>query len=198
MKAITFNNSASQRIYDEYIKRCRKALATLPDKDSEESLLEINSYIYEYMQHHEQSDETESLRNILERLGPPEEILKEVIAAKKIDQAVKTFNLKHLVQALFLNISNGVVYIILSLLTLLLASFPVMIILKLLYPADTGYFSSGGQHSFGFIRGEKGTEVLGHWFIPLMLVCFAALYCIIILLLKLVHKPGKKILPPNN
>lgn len=191
MKTIEFNNNTSQRIYTDYIKRCRKVLAILPARDCEESLLEINSYIYEYMDNHRQADETESLMNILERLGPPEETLKEVIAAKKIDQAVKTFNIKHLVQALVLNAGNGVVYIVLSVLTLVLACFPVLIVLKLIYPADTGYFSSGGQHSFGFIRGEKGAELLGNWFIPLMLAFCAALYCIIILLLKLVRKKNK-------
>jgi len=188
MKAIEFKNNTAQRIYDDYIKRCRKILSILPAKDAEESLLEINSHIYEYLQHHPEMDESESLLNILERLGALEETLKEVVAAKKIDQAVRTFNIKHLVQALWLNISNGFVYVALSILTLLLTFFPVLILLKLVYPSDTGYFISGKGHDFGFIRGEKGTEMLGHWFIPLMLVFCAALYFLIILLLKLLRK----------
>ncbi len=188
MKPLDFKDRSAKRIYHNYIRRCDKMLNILSAKDKEESLLEINSYIYEYLQDHSSNDELESLLNIIERIGAPEETLKEVIATKKLKQAAQTFQLKHLLQALLLNLSNGVIYVILSILTLLLVAFPIMITLKLIYPADTGYFVGGGQHDFGFIRGDKGEEVMGSWFIPLMIAGCLLLYVFIILLIKVIEK----------
>lgn len=187
MKRISFQNTAAQRVYDDYISRCQHALRTLPASDQEECLMETNSYIYEFMQQQQQEDEITTLLNILERLGSPEITLKEVVAAKKIDQAVKTFNLKHLIQALLLNLRNGIVYIILFIMTILLISFPITIVLKLLYPAETGLHVGNGNFFIGIVdNNDTTTEVLGNWFIPVITVVGLIFYFIIIFLLKIV------------
>ena len=120
MKSLQLDNNSSQRIYDDYIVRCKKSLRILSEEDREDCLLEINSYIYEYLDDNKLNgkDEIENLLNILDRIGIPEETFKELIASKKIEQAVKTFNPKVLMQALFLNIQNGFIYIMLSILFL--------------------------------------------------------------------------------
>ncbi len=187
MKRISFHNTAAQRIYDDYIMRCQRILRTLPASDQEECLMETNSYIYEYMQQHQQEDETNALLNILERLGSPDTTLKEVVAAKKIDQAVKTFNLKHLIQALLLNLRNGFVYVILLMMTILLISFPITIVFKLFYPAQTGLYVGNGDFFIGVDDDQHDTtEVLGNWFIPVISVIGLMSYFIIIFLLKIV------------
>ena len=101
MKLIQFNDAATQRVYQNYINRCKRVVNILSAEDQEDCLMEVNSYIYEYTQNQRNEPEMTSLLNILERMGDPEITLKEVVAGKKIDQAVKTFNLKHLVQAIF-------------------------------------------------------------------------------------------------
>jgi hypothetical protein len=189
MKRIEFFSLEAQRIYDTYISRCVRSLAILSQEDKEDCLMELNSHIYEYIQAHSDDSEITRLLNALDRLGEPELTLREVIAAKKIDQAVRTFNIKHLIQALVLNVRNGLVYIVLSVMTLLLVAFPSLILLKILYPDDTGYFRGNGQNDFGYIVGHEGkTEVLGYWFIPIMLAFCAVLYAVIFLCLKLLRR----------
>lgn len=187
MKLIEFKNTNSQRIYTDYLNRSKRVLRLLSKEDQEDALMELNSYIYEYMQNHQAEDETTALLNILERLGSPETILKEVVAAKKIDQAVKTYNLKHLLVALFLNLRNGVVYIILFILTLLLVCFPLVIILEIMYPDQTGLFIGPHTFFFGTTFPRAGVnEVLGNAFIPVVIILGVIFYFLIIFLLKLV------------
>jgi uncharacterized membrane protein len=187
MKAITFKHDTSQRIYNDYIGRCRRVISILSATDQEDCLMEVNSYIHEYIQNHQEDNETTALLNILDRLGSPETTLKEVVAAKKIDQAVKTFNLKHLVQALLLNLRNGIVYIILFLMTIFLISFPIAIVMELLYPKKTGLFVGKGHFFLGMIDEKLNVpEVLGNWFIPVIILAGLIFYFIIIFLLRIV------------
>lgn len=187
MKLIEFKNTNAQRIYTDYINRSKRVIRILSNEDQEDCLMEINSYIYEYIQNHQNVDETSALLNILERLGSPEITLKEVVATKKIEQAVKTFNLKHLVEALFLNLRNGLVYIVLFVLTLLLVCFPILIVMEILYPAQTGLFMGEKTFFFGMTYPKSGVnEVLGHAFIPVVVMLGVAFYFLIIFLLKLV------------
>jgi len=189
MKLIEFTNTNAKRIYSDYIDRSKRVLRILSENDREDCLMELNSYIYEYLQNHRAEDETTALLNILERLGAPEITLKEVAAARKIDQAVKTFNLRHLIEALLLNLRNGVVYVILFILTLLLLCFPVLIVMELLYPDRTGLFIGEDAFFFGAQSGASDNrEVLGHAFIPVVVLLGAASYFLIIFLLKLVKK----------
>lgn len=190
MKRIEFSSPEAQRIYDNYIRRSARILAILSDEDKEDCLMEINSHIYEFVEAHPHESEITRLLNALERLGEPEQTLREVIATKKIDQAVKTFNLKHLIQALALNFRNGIAYVVLSVMTLLLIAFPSLIVLKIVYPDDTGYFRGNGESNFGYIAvGHEGqTEMLGFWFIPMMLGFCAVFYAIIILCLALLRR----------
>lgn len=189
MKLIEFTNANAKRIYSDYIDRSKRVLRILSENDREDCLMELNSYIYEYLQNHHTEDETTALLNILERLGAPEITLKEVVAARKIDQAVKTFNLRHLIEALLLNLRNGVVYVILFILTLLLLCFPVLAVMELFHPDQTGLFIGEGAFFFGTQSGASvNREVLGHAFIPVVALLGTASYFLIIFLLKLVKK----------
>jgi len=188
MKALQFSSNNAQRVYDDYIHRSRKMLKILSNKDKEDCLLEINSYIYEYMEEHKGTDETEKLLNIIQRLGAPEETLKEVIAAKKTSQAIKTFNPKHLAQALLLNIRNGFIYILLFLLFIMLLGFPVLIVAKIMHPEQVGLYVGPGTFAFGIADDPNTREVLGNWFIPVTIVLTAVLYFSIIFFLKIVNK----------
>jgi len=187
MKSLQLENKSAQRIYNDYIARCSKSLKILSAADKEECLLEINSYIYEYLEANNKNgkDEIENLLNILDRLGIPEETFKELIASKKMNQAVRTFNPKVLVQALFLNIGNGFIYILLSFLFLIEVCFVALIVLKLIYPRRVGLFI--GSHSFviGYSNPQAiETELLGNWFIPAAMIATAVLYFFSLFILK--------------
>lgn len=187
MKPIEFKNQASQRVYNDYMNRCKRVIKILSDSDQQECLMEVNSYIYEYVNNHQHEEELTALLNIIERLGAPEVTLKEVVAGKKISQAVRTFNLKHLIQALLLNLRNGIAYIILFIMTLTLLCFPVVIILEIINPVKTGLWVGKGHFVFGQILPQAGVnEVLGNFFIPVVILLGILLYFLIIFLLKLV------------
>jgi HAAS domain-containing protein len=206
MKAISFDNQSAQRVYNDYIQRCRRATSILSVKDREDVLLEINSHIYEYLSANGTKDEMETLLNVLERLGAPEETLKEIVASKKIGQATLTFNPKHLIQALALNLTNGVIYIVLFVLFLFEIAFPVLIVMKIMYPDRVGLYTKGnggflygyvsqagsGGISVGFSNHAERTEILGSWFIPVTLLVGLLIYTGIILLLKIVKKNKMK------
>lgn len=185
MKPISFNDNTVQRVYNDYINRCTNFLKGLPNEDKEECLMEINSYIFEYLEANKEVDQMNSLLNILERLGAPEVTLKEFVASKKLNQAVKTFNPVFIVQALYLNIKNGIIYSILSILFFIIFALPILVILKLIYPKSVGCFV--GDHSlyFGVIDEHANTvEVLGNGFIPVVILMGIFLYYAIILTLK--------------
>jgi len=106
MKVLNFEQSASQKIYNDYINRIKRTTATLTKEDREDVLLEFNSHIYEGMKRDPGGNEVDRLLNLTENLGSPEEVLKPLIAEKKLQQATKTFNPIHVIKALVLNISN--------------------------------------------------------------------------------------------
>lgn len=188
MKAIEFKNPASQRVYNNYINRCKRVVQILSKADQEECLMEVNSYIYEYITDHRE-DEMTALLNILDRLGDPEITLKEVVASKKIDQAIKTFNVRYLLQALFLNLRNGIAYIVLSFMTIMLVTFPILIVMKIIKPEITGLWVGPHTFFFGITRKQEGIrEIAGNYFIPIAIVTCILLYFIIIYILKVIRK----------
>ena len=187
MKPIKFNKDSAQRIYDNYLKSVRKHISILTEDDKLDILMEINSHIYEALQEESHNDEVAAILNITENLGSPEEYLAPLIAEKKIQQASRTFNPKHVWQALRYNFSKGFIYVIISILYLLLSVFGLLIAAKIVKPSNTGLFYLGDSfQSFGFVSDPEGmTEILGFWFIPLTLVTAIIFYLLITLLFRL-------------
>lgn len=196
MKSINFKHTASQKIYDNYMRRIKRVTSVLSKEDREEVLLEFNSHIFEATQLENKTSEVHILLDVLNKLGDPEEVLKPLIADKKLSQATKSLNPIHIFRALVLNIGNGISYFIFSILYLSLFGFIYAIIQKLINPNDVGLFFRNG--SFENLGGYKGitaddgvVEVLGNWFVPVMLICIIVLFIIITLLLRLKQKMNK-------
>ena len=190
MKAIKFNSDSAQRIYDNYIKSVRKNISILSEEDKLDILMEINSHIYEALQEEGKKDEVANILNITENLGTPEDYLAPLIAEKKVRQAGRTFNPRHVWQALRLNFSKGFVYVIISLLYLLLSVFGLLIVAKIVKPSSIGLFYLGDSfQAFGFVSDPEGmTEILGFWFIPLAIVSAIIFYILITMLFRLRRK----------
>lgn len=185
MKNIEFKSISAQRIYNDYLKRVERTISILSEEDKLDMLMEINSHIYEAMQQGDYENEIDKLLTTTEKLGLPEEFLVTIVAEKKLIQAVHTFNPKHVWQALKLNISNGFGYIILSILYLCLSVFGILIFAKLIVPSKTGLFYINNQFkAFGFIsNADEMNEVLGFWFVPLVVALAVIFYVLITLLL---------------
>lgn len=186
---IKFSQQASRRIYTDYMKRVKKAISILSREDQNDIHMEFNSHIFEAIQHRGQADEINTLLDVLQRLGTPEEVLKPLVADKMLEQATRTFNPIHVIKALVLNFTNGVSYIIFFVLFLLLFGFIFIIFAKIMHPSEVGmFFKDGSFMVLGMpsdTNQEGVTEVLSNWFIPVMLICTIVFYLIFILLLKL-------------
>lgn len=188
MKTLQFTSANAQRVYNDYISRCKRAARILSKKDQEDCLMEVNSLIYGYLENNKTEDETSDLLTILERIGNPEETLKEVVAIKKTQQAVRSLNPKHIIESLVLNIGKGTFYIIVSLLFLLSGVFFLLAVLKLFFYDRVGCYAGKGALYVGFSDGKGVEEILGHWFIPVTLAAAFLLYYLTVLLLKFKNK----------
>lgn len=189
---IKFEEKASQRIYTDYMKRVKKATASLSKINQDDIYMEFNSHIFEAIQHKKETNEIDALLDIIEKLGFPEEVLKPLVADKKLEQATKTFNPVHVFKALVLNFTNGISYIFFFILYLFLFGFVFLIFAKIINPSLVGLYMKKDSFSvfvLGIINPEDQTknqisEVLGNWFIPVMLLSIVVFYFLITLLLK--------------
>lgn len=186
-KKISFSEKNAQRVYDNYINSIKNVTRSLSEKDREDVLMEFNSHIYESLQNKTTSTELENLLNSIDKLGNPEEVLKPLIADKLLEKATKSFNPIDVLRALALNITNGISYVIFFILYLFLGGFIFLIFAKLFNGSKVGMFFRNGEFQvLGLTPNTDGyEEVLGYWFIPVMLVFMVVLYLLITLLLKL-------------
>lgn len=193
MKKLEFKDKSAKEVYDSYIKRVRQTITILSKIDKEDVLMEFNSHIFEGLQKNNTKNELENILKITTELGDPEVVLKPLIAEKKLHQATRTFNPKHIIQALFLNIKNGVIYSVFALIYICLFVFGILIILKMIYPNDTGLFlDKDGFFVLGrYSASDNITEVFGGWLIPTLFLISLALYIIITLMLKTTRKTQK-------
>ncbi len=190
MKNINFENKSAKKIYESYIGRARKTLNVLSKQDRTDIMMEINSHIYEGLEQSIGENEVEKIIRITHSLGNPEEFLKPIIAQKKLGEATRTYNPKHIFQAIYLNIRNGVLFSVFALLYLGLIGFLILIISKIRYPQETGLFLNDGKfEALGRLRTtENVEEVLGDFFIPAMFLMMLGLYLLVTFLLRLSKK----------
>ncbi|MCD0475872.1 DUF1700 domain-containing protein [Flavobacterium sp. EDS] len=185
---IKFSQEASKRVYNDYMKRILKVTDVLSKDDKQDIYMEFNSHIFEALQHKNGLNEIDVLLDVIEKLGIPEEVLKPLIADKKLEQATKTFNPIHVFRALLLNITNGFSYIIFFVLYLLLFVFVFLIFAKINNPTEVGFWYKNGS-SFVLGLSNKANqngipETLGNAFIPVMIASILLFYFLITLLLK--------------
>jgi hypothetical protein len=188
-KKIHFKDAEAQKIYEYYIKQIQAATKKLSHEDQNDILMEMNSHIYESMtKNGDENNELKNLLNTIDKIGDPKEILKPLIAEKKLNQAIKTFNPIHIFNALILNFSFGIIYFIFFILYLFLFAFPIFIIGKIFFPENIGcYYKKGVFFAYGGYFSEpdvQGDEILGNWFIPVTILLAVLFYFIITLLLK--------------
>jgi len=193
MKRIEFTDERAMSIYTDYMVRVERMTKILPKEDQNEILMELNSHIYEaVLQGSSKDTELNKLVDVITRLGAPEKTLAQLVADKKMNQALHTFNPVHLIKALALNVSNGIVYVAFFILYLLLAVSSLLIVLKCIYPQNTGIFLHNGYLSaIGFIgNSAQGnlTEIAGWAFIPMVVAYLLICYFALTLLLKLRRK----------
>ncbi|MEG1025931.1 MAG: hypothetical protein RSD71_16820 [Flavobacterium sp.] len=193
-KELTFKDQHAERIYKDYIGRVRNSVKTLNSDNQNETLLEINSHIYEALQA-SAANEKENLSDVLQKLGSPEQFLKELVAEKKLEEAASSFNPLKILKALILNFGNGFSYIVFFILYVLLAGFIFMIYSKITNPEQTGFFyTDATSWVLGISQNsdQHEKELLGNWFIPVMILLTIFFYVVITLLLRFKKRFLKK------
>ncbi|PTS92049.1 hypothetical protein DBR11_27690 [Pedobacter sp. HMWF019] len=186
---IPFTDKSSIRIYQEYLDRIQRATKSLSKEDQLEIMMELNSHIYENFSQKKSDNEIEQLLDILQKLGSPEEVLKPLVADKKLTQATRTFNPVHIFKALILNIGNGLSYIIFFLLYLCLFAFIFLIGAKTILPDRVGlFYKKGSTFILGMSSNYPGHEMLGNWFIPVMIALTIVFYLLLTFLLKIKNR----------
>lgn len=169
-------------------------VSDLPKTDQTEVLMEFNSHIYESVTGQSDGTELDRLMDVLDKLGSPEEVLAPLIAEKKLNQATSTFNPVHVFKAIALNIGNGIAYTIFAFMYLLLGAFIFCIGAKVVNPSEVGLFFKDGHFQClgavdqSYIDTSQLTEVLGHWFIPVMIIVSILWYLLITVLLRMLRK----------
>lgn len=194
-----FKDNNSTRIYKDYINRVKSCIKVLDTDNQQEILLEINSHIYESVTNNSVNKaELEHLLDVLELLGSPEVFLKPLVAEKKLEEATRSFNPIKIAKALFLNVSNGVSYIVFAILYLFLFCFLFLIVAKIISPEQIGFFYRPSDiFILGHYSNSRGVsysqyEQLGNSFIPVMLLSTVVLYVVLTLLLKFKKKLKNK------
>ncbi|WP_431292830.1 HAAS signaling domain-containing protein [Pedobacter sp. P26] len=163
LKEIQFNDQSAERIYRDYLYRIRKEVKGLNQQNQDEILMELNSHIYENLQEHPTGNEVEKLLNILEKLGRPEEILKPLVADKKLEEATKSFNPLHIFRALMLNLTNGISYIIFFILYLFLFGFVFLIGAKIWDPTEVGFFINQVKYLYLVYQKDWYIHQMNFW-----------------------------------
>ena len=189
-KKIQFRSTDAQKIYENYLKQIQSATKKLSKEDQTDILMELNSHIFESISKiNSEENEVKTLLELLDKIGIPSEILKPLIAERKLNQATKTFNPIHIFQALILNFSYGIIYFIFFILYLFLFSFVVLIFAKMFYSDNVGFYYKRGEiFQYGGFLQDKNIqqyEILGIWFIPVTILLGVLFYFLISLLLKL-------------
>ncbi|BDD06353.1 hypothetical protein [Aureibacter tunicatorum] len=188
MKRITFKNKATQKIYDKYFKECGKEARNLTNEDRQDIIMELNSHIYEALQG-DLAIEPAKFQDIIDNLGTAKTVIRPLVADKKMDQALKTFNPIQLAKALVLNITNGISYVIFAIIYLIILSGIYAIYIKIAHPEEVGMFFCDGKFMvFGRVQSEalqsKYVEVLGHGMIPFTIMIMAIAYFLLIFIMK--------------
>ncbi|GAA4026567.1 hypothetical protein GCM10022386_07430 [Flavobacterium cheonhonense] len=196
-KKIQFKNADAQKIYENYLRQIQSAIKKLNQEDKNDILMEMNSHIYESMsKNNNENNELKNIINAIDKIGIPNDVLKPLVAEKKLNQATKTFNPIHIFQALILNFSYGIIYFIFFISYLFLFSFIALIFGKLLLPNNVGFYYKKGEifQYGGFIENGnlENYEILGNWFIPVTILLAILFYFLITLLLKLKKSMRKK------
>ena len=192
---LSLSDSNSQRVYDNYIRSVESAVKPLLKEDKLDVLMEFNSHIYESLQSKSGGSEMDNLLNAIDRLGSPEAVLKPLVADKLLEKATRTFNPIHVCKALLYNIANGISFVIFATFYLFLFTLIFLAGAKL-FNRDVGMYVQDDNYSsfaIGLVDNTEGyTEVLGNWFIPVMLLATIVLYFLITYLLKYKRSLTKK------
>ena len=183
-RRIEFKDRATQRVYDNYIKQIQKQIKSLPKADQEDILMEMNSYIFEGIRADKSGDELNTLLNIIDNFGDLEIILSPILRDKKVRKTTSSFNPGLMVKNFVLTVRKGAFIVLVSLGYIILGAFGLSSLTKLIFQEEVGMFYKPEEYFvlagfYGNAVNEAEYELLGNWYLPIMLLGMALSYYLI-------------------
>ncbi len=194
---LEFKEKISERIWKNYFKRVNRTLKSVPAKQREEMILELQGHLYESFQNDNSPNEADGILNSIEKMGDPEDYLRPVAAEKLLSNASKSFNPKDIFFGLVCNfcisVKKALFACFFSIGYLFLTVIAIMTVFKIFFPDNIGVFKKpSGSYTIGIIYDSTlYTDVFGYWIIPAGLILSVVLYFILTKSLKLMT--GKRI-----
>jgi len=177
MEKIKFEDGHARKIYTDYLNAISTALGGTDRSLRESILMEINSHIFEAVSTRNAS-EAENIRRAISELGRPEDYLRDLVAEKRLDEALKAYNPIGILKYIYHFSKSSLKYSIYFVVYLFILTMPFLFFAKIFFPERTGLFYRGDRIvGFGFWRDVEGlTEVLNQWFYPVVILMMALLY----------------------
>jgi len=177
MEKIKFDDGHARKIYTDYLNGVSSALDKTDKPFRESILMEVNSHIFEAVSTGNAS-EAENIRRAISELGRPEDYLKDLVAEKRLDEALKAYNPIGILKHIYYFGKSSLKYSAYFVVYLFILAMPFLFFAKLFFPESTGLFYRGDKIvGFGFWRDTEGlTEVLHLWFYPAVILMMALLY----------------------
>jgi hypothetical protein len=192
---VTFREKDAKRVWDQYIRRIQRILKPLDPDMREEISLEIQGHLLESLHDGEGATEIERLLDATERLGEPEEYLRQLMADRLLAKGTRTLHPVVVARGLFFSLFGGMWRVLLTIVTGLgfLASFAlaVLALLKPVFPRHIGLLLLDGG---GIVLGAASdpshvkSDALGYWFVPLGLAAAFFLYVVFVQLLRVLRR----------
>jgi hypothetical protein len=188
MKRSDFDTVEAYKIYANYIEQVNELISTLPKDDILDIMNEIDSHIYEsFICNKAIIPDKERIKTVISNLGEPQSYLKSVIVEKQFGQAVRKYNIEGIFKDIKTIILTSGQYMTVFIMYLFLLTGSFLVIAKILYPHKTGLFMDDENIiGFGYIFqiNAESVELLGYWFIPIMIISCIIFYFLMTFILK--------------
>lgn len=169
-----------KKVLEEYLHHLGEILKSLPQDEREEIVLEIKGHIEDKLSRSIRGGSSiDSLKNILDRLGKPEDYAYEFVTDYLLNKGIERRKISMVFKGLLRWGCNTLVGFFYSLFFfaayLISVSFVIIGIMKPILPEKVGFFLRNGKfENFGLIMGVTNDpnvqEVLGYWLIPIALI----------------------------
>jgi uncharacterized membrane protein len=172
-------SSEVKNLIGEYLIKLKEVLRPLPEKEREEIVLEIEGHIEERLaQFLKEGKETDVLKDILNKLGKPEEYASEFVTDYLLSKGMEQRSVIKIVKGLLrwgCSTLIGFFYAFFFFVSYLVSiSFVFIGVMKPIFPEHVGLFlKEGSLEGFGFFTSASfdpnTQEILGYWVIPISL-----------------------------
>lgn len=160
-----FSDPAAARAWDAYFDEVTRRLRPLSRQRRREITDELVAHVLDGLDSEVEGSETDRLSTVLTRMGSPSAYLDDIVEdAARTAETGAGWRFGQGLRSLARRAGLGASYL-LGLATLLMA------IGKFFYPENVGLFRmTTGWIVAGYVDNEGATELLGAWFIPIMLL----------------------------